>query len=63
MFTELQNNVYDYVMNDTVRKENFTDIEICCADDNEDANEEVINIILKMTDEDCIKYLKNENEM
>lgn len=63
MFTELQNKVYDYVMDDTVRKENFTDIEICCMDDNEDANEEVINIISKMSDEDCIGYLKSEDEI
>lgn len=49
-----------YIMDDTVRKENFTDVEICCEDDNEYANEALDEIIGGYTWNDCQRYLKEE---
>lgn len=51
-----------YIMDDTVRKENFTDIEICCADDNDDANEELKEILNGYSWNDCKAYLLKEAE-
>ncbi len=49
-----------YVMNDAVRKENFTGVEICCEDDNEYANEEIREILDAYTWNKCKDYLNGE---
>ncbi len=54
--------IREFVMSDTVRKENFSDIEICCEADNEVANDEVEEILEKYSYNDCINYM-NEREL
>lgn len=49
-----------YVMNDTVRKENFADVEICCEDDNYYANDVVKEILDGYSWNDCMKFLEAE---
>ena len=52
--------IRDYVMSDTVRKENFADVEICCEDDNDYANGEVRKILDAYTWNKCKEYLNKE---
>ena len=46
------------IMEDTTSKERFTDIEICCEDDNETANDIVYDVVGGWSDQDCIDFLE-----
>jgi len=50
----------EYIMDDTVRKERFTDIEICCEDDNEYANKVLDEKLKELTWEDFEQIAKEE---
>lgn len=52
--------IHNYVMADTVRKENFSDIEICCEDDNEEANTIIEELLEEYTWNQCKQYLSEE---
>lgn len=57
---KLVEGIKSYVMEDTVRKENFSDIEICCEEDNLFANEEIENILDEYTLNNCVEFLSKE---
>lgn len=54
---ELLEKAKQLVMNDTVKKEIFTDIEICCTDDNILANEICKNILSQYSKQNLIDFI------
>ena len=58
----LQQKVFELVTFDTVRKEKFTDIEICCEEDNELANEKVRNELKGWSYNRCKQYVEFFNK-
>jgi hypothetical protein len=51
----------EYIMDDTVRKERFTDIEICCEDDNEYANKVLDEKLKELTWKELEQIAKEED--
>ena len=49
--------MWEYLMGDTVAKENFTDIEICSEEDNYLANQILEEILLGYSEQDCENFL------
>lgn len=54
---KLKEKVKEYIMDDTTRKEDFTDIEICNMYDNDDANCELNKILESYSDQDFIDFV------
>lgn len=51
----------EYIMDDTVRKERFTDIEICCEDDNEYANKVLDEKLKELTWKELEQIAREED--
>lgn len=54
----IRNEIRDYILADTTRKEDFVDFEICCEEDDLDANSEIDEILDDWTEEQCLQYLQ-----
>lgn len=54
---DLREQVRMYIMDDTHRKENFADLEICTEDDNYVVNDIILDMMQDFTADDCQAFL------